>query len=155
MGWQSDRVEERFSNSDVVVTDFFKALTEYCLGEGAFRAVYSCRANSDIVIKIEEGAHNFSNITEWNLWMDSHNHKLRDWLAPCEYISPCGVVLLMGRTTKPKPEEIPKKIPAIFTDLKVENFGMYNGKFVCHDYGNLRPLMSDIMRLRRADWWYD
>jgi hypothetical protein len=45
-------------------------------------------------------------------------------------------------------------MPAFFTDLKRENFGLLLGRLVCHDYG-VNLLMENGMtkRMRKANWW--
>jgi hypothetical protein len=40
----------------------------------------------------------------------------------------------MRRTTTIPYGQYPKEIPALFTDVKKSNWGMLDGKPVCHDY---------------------
>lgn len=125
--------------SKVFHNDLFAALCGEKLGEGQYRHVYAHRSRPDLVVKIEQGARSWSNIEEWNVWREAQDFpKLTDWFAPCEWISGCGSVLLQKRTSPVRDDELPKQLPAFFCDLKRDNFGMLNGKFVCHDYGNNR-----------------
>ena len=85
----------------------------------------------------------------WNDW--SADKEMKSWLAPCEAISPCGTVLLQGRTQPIPKEHYPKRLPKFFTDTKRSNFGLLEGRIVCHDYG---LVVSEVeTRMVRADWW--
>jgi hypothetical protein len=42
-------------------------------------------------------------------------------------------------------------VPSMFTDLKVQNWGMLNGRLVCHDYGLTCTSLPRSMRA--AKWW--
>ena len=134
--------------------DFFRMVTERVIGVGAFRVVYEHAHRPDLVLKFETGAENFQNIMEWEFWDDhKDDKKVAAWLAPCEFISPCGTVLAMKKTVTPLLSEYPKTVPAFLTDLKRKNFGMLNGKLVAHDYGWCR--LKPSTRRRKADWWGD
>ena len=73
------------------------------------------------------------------------------WLAPCEFLSPDGRILLQTRA-EPLPFDyrLPDKLPAFLTDLKRANFGLLDGKLVCVDYAFVDIMPST--RLRRACW---
>jgi hypothetical protein len=49
--------------------------------------------------------------------------------------SPSGSVLLMKRTEPAPASMYPRRVPGFFADLKRENWGMYEGRMVCCDYG--------------------
>ena len=120
------------------------------LGEGAFRAVYVHRQNDNLVVKVEGGSGRFCNIIEWETWKQIQYAPLAKWFAPCVDISPCGSILLMKRVKPARLSEMPKQIPSVFTDLKVENWGMLEGKPVCCDYGSL--IYNFNARLKKAEW---
>lgn len=90
------------------------------------------------VIKIEHAAGRFQNVAEWQVWEHIKQVKeLNQWFAPCLHISPCGNVLTQQYARDLEGDwEIPAKIPAFFTDLKMANFGIMYGRFVCRDYGH-------------------
>lgn len=120
------------------------------IGSGAYRKVYRNRIDAKSVIKIEEDSAQFSNIKEWEMWNQCMYGPLKKWFAPCLSISPSGQVLIQAKTTPCSPRDLPKKVPAFFTDLKCENWGWYKGNVVCHDYGNL--LLTSGSKLKKAQW---
>lgn len=132
--------------------DAFNLLCDDKIGYGASREVYSSRVLPDCVIKVETGIGKFQNILEWETWDRVSQTEFAKWFAPCEWISPNGVILIMKKTLPA--HKYPDKIPAFFTDTKRTNFGVYKGNFVCHDYG-MHLLMENGMtkRMRKADWW--
>lgn len=120
------------------------------LGTGAYRKVYAHRQDKSLVVKVEEGGRMFSNVVEWETWQYVQYTALAKWFAPCVDISPCGSILLMKRVEPARMSEMPKQVPAIFTDLKIENWGVLDGKVVCCDYGNL--LLNIKGNLKKAEW---
>jgi hypothetical protein len=58
--------------------------------------------------------------------------------------------LIQARVTKAT--KFPKRLPNCFIDTKKENFGMYKGKFVCHDYSFL-SLKYVNLDLEQVEWW--
>lgn len=124
------------------------------LGEGTGRKVYVCKLNSNYVVKVEENARSFQNVAEWDHWSwVSAVAPMARWLAPCEFISNSGAVLIQRRVEPLRRSELPKRIPAFLTDTKLENFGMLEGRVVCFDYGTLGfSLRSATKRMVKADW---
>lgn len=122
------------------------------LGSGIARTAYVNLLDSTKVVKIEDVSCSFQNVLEWETWQRIQHTKHARWFAPCFSISPCGMVLIQGRTTTPS--RYPPKVPAFLTDLKRSNYGSYKGRFVCHDYG-MTLLMENGMttRMRKASWW--
>lgn len=130
---------------------FYMILGE-TLGAGEFRIVYEHVQRDDLVLKWEPHAQSFQNIAEWEFWEENKNDKkVARWLAPCEYISPCGIILAQKKTTKPEKADYPNMVPEFLTDLKRRNFGMLNGKLVAHDYG-LHNVKVPTKR-KKAKWW--
>ena len=93
----------------------------------------------------------FANVVEMKFWWDNEFHKdVAKWLAPCEYLSPDGRILLQKKCDPvPMNKKLPDKLPEFLTDLKRENFGIYKGRLVCIDYAITLPNPS--LRLRKAD----
>lgn len=124
------------------------------LGAGEFRIVFEHAHRKDLVLKFETRARSFQNIAEWDFWNDNKkNKKIALWLAPCEFISPCGIILAQKKTIKPTKADYPKAVPEFLTDLKRTNFGMYQGRLVAHDYG-LYNVKTPTKR-KKAKWWGD
>lgn len=130
-------------------------LCERQIASGMSRNVFAHRYDQTIVIKHEFGAH-FQNVVEWELWQQLREDKeLKPWFAPCLHISGYGQWLIQRRTFPIEQRALPKKVPALFTDLKIENWGWLNGHPVCHDYGTMlcRLIGTASRRMRKADWW--
>jgi len=145
-------VYECFGNT--LNRDFFYMIIGKVLGHGEFRVVYEHRHRDDLVLKFETNGESFQNIAEWEFWQDNKgNKRVAAWLAPCEFISPCGIVLAMKKTTKPDKPDFPNVIPEFLVDLKHKNFGMLNGKLVAHDYGLYNVTIPT--KRKKAKWWGD
>jgi hypothetical protein len=135
-----------------VQREAFNLLCDELIGSGAGRQVFSSKLLKDSVIKVESGAGSFQNIMEWETWNIVRDTEYAKHFAPCEFISPCGSVLVMAKTQTTR--NYPTKVPVFFTDLKRANYGLYKNKFVCHDYGtNLMIQYGMTKRLKKADWW--
>lgn len=67
------------------------------LGEGIHRTVYACKIKPELVVKVEtDDMRYFANVLEMRFWNDhEHYSKVADWLAPCEYLSPDGRILMI------------------------------------------------------------
>lgn len=134
--------------------DAFNLLCGDLIGRGIHRFVYECRIRPDLVVKVENNDHMryFANVHEMAFWSEHHRFKaVADWLAPCEFLSPDGRILLQKRAeplhmTAP----LPDKLPAFLTDWKRENYGMYDGRFVCVDYAMTIP--NPNRKLRKVTW---
>ncbi len=127
-----------YDMSDACKRDLIGAIFGDHLGGGASRQTFIYEPNTNYVIKLEDRARWFQNIQEWNTWMEVKDTKHAKWFAPCAWISPCGTLLLQKRTEAVCAKGVPGKIPDYFTDLKLANFGLLNGRFVCHDYGIIK-----------------
>lgn len=135
--------------------DAFNLLCGDKLGEGIHRTVFTCRLRPDLVVKVENDDEwrYFANVMEMKFWSDHQGYgKVARWLAPCEYMSPDGRVLLQKRVRPLLDEsELPAKLPAFLTDVKPENFGLLDGRVVCLDYALNIPNPSTRMKKRRTD----
>lgn len=114
------------------------------IGSGASRDVYSLEQHDDLVMKVERTGKTFHNQTEWLIWKEMKQWPISDWFAPCVDIDGYGNVLFQKRT---QPFDSDKEfksaltktrgavIPNVFQDIHYANFGMLDGRVVCHDYG--------------------
>lgn len=125
------------------------------LGQGIHRKVWTCRIRDDLVVKVEDEGTEwryFPNVREMNFWCENEHHApVAKWLAPCEYMSPDGRVMLQRRAI-PLPHDyvMPDKMPTFLTDFKRENYGLIDGKLVCVDYAMTIP--STNTRLKKVQW---
>lgn len=132
-----------FKNDFSLLSDFFDFFCGEFLGEGAFRTVYTYGLNKDWVVKIarvaDTGSGRFDNVVEWDIYQNIkcyHPHLLK-YLAKPLYLSSCGRVMIMERTTPlEEKDKLPEKIPAFLADIKRDNWGKIGRRVVCHDYGN-------------------
>ena len=137
--------------------EFFDCIAGDRIGFGSTRSVYAFRKvlGLDHVVKFEFGTREFQNTREWLVWNSWKKTKsVAKWLAPCISISPCGCVLIQARTHPMRPEDYPKKIPQWATDLKKENWGMYKGRPVIHDYGYIVTRLATGKNVK-AKWGAD
>lgn len=140
--------------SDFIHKEAFNLLATELIGSGSARMVYSCALRPDCVVKVEEGSKSFQNITEWQTWQEVKDTPQAKWFAPCVEISPSGSVLVMRRTDPVPKGQLPRRVPAFFTDLKRTNFGLLDGRFVCHDYGvNNLTAQGLLAGMAKATWW--
>jgi hypothetical protein len=144
-------IEQYFNN--VVSKDLLGLVCSKKLGSGVSREVYQYALNPDYVIKFETDAGSFQNILEWETWENVRFTKHAKWFAPCSHISPCGTVLLQYYASPISSYDLPEKVPAFFTDLKLKNFGRFKDNIVCLDYGR-NLLMSNGLtsRMKKAEW---
>ena len=142
----------------IVSVDLYQLMCGKWLGGGIGRGVYVLGVDPSLVIKIETVSRSFQNVTEWEVWNDLErgDYEAMDWFAPCHYISPCGTILIQARTTPLDKSQAAKRVPAFFTDLKYQNFGMYDGRVVAHDYGYHKFVELGLnSKMRRAQWYDD
>jgi hypothetical protein len=140
--------------SEFIHKEAFDLLATELIGRGASRNVFSCALRRDCVVKVEDGAKSFQNIVEWQTWMEVKETPQAKWFAPCVEISPCGSLLVMRRTEPVPKGQLPRRVPAFFTDLKHANFGLLDGRFVCHDYGvNNLTAHGLLAGMAKAFWW--
>jgi hypothetical protein len=138
-----------------VARDFFDLVAGRRLGSGIGREVWTCTLDPTVVIKFETGGGSFQNVVEWEAWQSLRwNEDSSKWLAPCVNISSCGAVLLQKRTEPMRQAELPARVPAWACDLKLENWGMLDGRPVMHDYGLASVIMGRgaTKHMKKADW---
>ena len=145
-----DSAEEKIGKwPDVVKDDALELLLQDCLGAGVSRAVFPLWSNPELVIKIEQPCRVFQNVLEWEFWNAVKDDKsISKWFAPCWHISNNGRALVMSRTYPLVVNEV-VKIPAWIGDRKPENFGYFEGRVVCHDYGTHFPTVCKGNRMTK------
>lgn len=150
-----NEIRQEVRKGGVVATDLLATLVGRPLGEGAYRKVFVSQANSEQVVKFEIVSGKFCNVAEWDIWENLKDHKvLGKWMAPVRYISPNGAILIQDRTFPVEASQMPEKIPRLFCDTKIQNWGWYEGRIVCHDFGNHRLHDGgNLAQLVKADWW--
>lgn len=124
------------------------------LAEGGSRKVYTCALNPELVVKLAP-FDPYSNRQESFIWNEAMwKPDVYKWLAPVVAISENGRILIQKRTTLLDHSKYPKKLPAFLADTKYANYGMLDGKFVCHDYNITR--ICDVglsTKLVKVEWW--
>lgn len=139
------------SDNTSVHRDAFNLLCDERIGQGMSRQVFSSLLLPDCVIKIEDSSANFQNIIEWETWKAVKGTDFEALFAPCRWISPNGIVLVMEKTIPTN--DLPARMPAFLADFKRGNFGLLRGQFVCHDYGSHLMLENGMTRrMRKVDW---
>lgn len=126
------------------------------LGYGMSRVVYENKLDPTTVVKVETAARRFQNVKEWETWQE-FQYGLGKFLAPCVAISACGLILIQKRVEPLRKSEAPEKMPAFLTDFKLSNYGLYENRVVCCDYGtNLAISTGTSARMtnveRRGGW---
>lgn len=122
---------------DRVYEDAMNLLCGALIGEGAHRKVFECVIRKDLVVKVDKDTEyrKFTNVIEMEFWKNNmYNKRVAEWLAPCEYLSPDGLLLLQRRCEGIGRTFLPDKLPKFLTDIKQENFGYFEGRVVCIDY---------------------
>lgn len=138
-----------------VYRDGFNLLCGREIGVGMTRTVFECNVDKSLVVKVEkaEVRTHFQNLVEWLAWSRVAGTEFERWFAPVVAISPDGRCLLMKRVEHAPVHTLPKQVPAFFTDLKPSNYGFYEGRVVCCDYGShLLHEEGMTKRLKRAQW---
>lgn len=133
-------------------------LIDYILGDfvgyGISRLVYDYRLDPKYVIKLDLSNHN-ANVLEHDVWRTVEHTKHAKWFAPVKDLSPCGRVLLQEKCKYENIDKFPKIIPDYLSDIKVDNFGWLNGKFVCLDYAGNNLLTKGLSSKMKKVKWYN
>jgi hypothetical protein len=141
----------------MLMVDLLKMFVRDRLGWGCSRNTYVLTRDPTKVVKIEAGTGDrFQNVLEWQVWQRIKDTNIAKYFAPCYDISPWGSALIMARTTPAPENKYPEKMPSFLSDFKRQNYGLLNGKLVCHDYGtNLLYQEGMKVKLRKVVWWDD
>ena len=133
--------------------DCFNMLCGKSVGRGIHRKVFECKLRPDLVVKVESSDYRyFANVMEMNFWNEHQYYKnIAQWLAPCEYLSPDGRILLQRKAAPIIDEsQLPKNLPSFLTDLKMDNFGILDDRVVCVDYA--LHMTTASTRMIKARW---
>jgi len=136
-----------------IFEDCFNMLCGEMIGRGIHRKTFECKIRPDLVVKVEydEDYRDFANVKEMQFWCDYQDHApTAKWLAPCEYLSPDGRILLQKRAVPVAAADLPKRVPGFLNDIKPENFGIFEGRVVCLDYSSTSHLLD--RKPKNADW---
>lgn len=147
-------VVDRASLTVTASEDLFHLICGDKIGEGQYRIVFEYVQDPTKVIKLDTRL-NWSNVHEHTMWTECNGTGIEKWLAPIYWLSPGSVWMIQARTTPIKTGKYPKKVPACFADIKPENWGMYKGRPVCHDYANSAThnmLRTHGSKLKQALW---
>lgn len=132
------------------IADFF--LGKF-LGNGISRYVFESKFDPRLVLKIEIGEQ-AQNAMEWEVWRHiSYVHKLNMWFAPCHHISECNRILCQSKCKPLTSNLAPKKVPIFFSDIKLDNWGIYKGNPVCTDYGNILLMENGMSSKMKKVMW--
>lgn len=126
------------------------------IANGMSRTVYQHAQDPSLVIKVELQGDHFQNVMEWRIWNDIKDTALSKWFVPCVDISANGIFLIQKKVDLIPLDQFPKQIPYFFTDLKYQNYGIYNKHFVCLDYGTInifRLTNFSSKRMQKPKWW--
>ena len=143
------------SENTTIHREAFWLLAGDKIGTGMTREVFAAKLHEGCVVKVEDSVAHFQNVMEWQIWQAVKDvpHAAR-WFAPCKWISFSGSLLVMERTRPAAPKDFPKKLPLYLSDTKRQNFGLYEDRLVCHDYGTALMLTYGMTkRERNVDWW--
>lgn len=143
-------------SSTNVLVDFSALFCGDLLSEaGISRRVFVLATDPTKVVKVEEYAGRFQNVIEWETWQQLRETKYAAYLAPCHFISPCGIVLIQERVSPLPPEREHEKLPDFLTDFKRQNYGLLDGRVVCCDYGTSVAINHGAFasKLRKPEWW--
>lgn len=158
-------MSEKISDwSPAVLRDLAELFCGERLGGGIGRQVYVLLTDPTKVVKVETEAYSFQNALEWATWKEATGTKLERYLAPCHFISPCGIVLIQSRVQPLPTAEEEKvagtdvlkgvKLPRFLTDFKRANYGILNGQVVACDYGtNMAITYGATGHMKKPDWW--
>ena len=119
------------------------------LDNGATREVFEWQMHErKYVIKIEDGDH-FHNIMEHITWNAVRNTEYAKWFAPVYRVTPGGHALIMRRTREARAgdPEFPE-IPDFFVDVRYRNWGIMDGRWVCHDYAYHNIMSSGLKNIQ-------
>lgn len=141
------------TDNNPAFADAFNLLCGERIGSGIHRDVFECNLRPEFVVKVEiaQTYRYFANVHEMKFWDDWCLHEpVAKWLAPCEFLSPDGRILLQRRIEPIRTSELPDKLPGFLTDIKPCNFGYHNGRIVCCDYAMTNPNANK--RMKKVDW---
>lgn len=142
---------ESYSDAIVLFREIESLLCGAILGEGLSRRVYQSQLNENRVIKFERRGF-YQNIVEWETWYRVRGTKLEKWFAPCYALSAHGMYLEQAKVERLHKRGLPLKVPAVIADCKAANFGLFEDRVVCCDYGASLARVPQNVKLVQAKW---
>lgn len=158
---QFANVRERNAAMDIILhdriigTEFFNLVCGNLLGSGVSRYVFEYKPDKKYVVKVDCSNYN-ANSNEYHIWEQlEYVEKMNKWFAPIKLLTTSGRVMLQRRCkTGLAYDDYPKKVPEFFTDLKYQNWGMLDRRWVCFDYASTLLLeLNYNFKLKNAKWW--
>lgn len=151
-------IEKLITKRNYSVNQFVKNFCGELLGYGLYRDVYELKLDKRFVVKIERDMSQgmFANATEFRNYVNTKEWTFfSDYLAPCNWISETGQIMIQAKIEFRAKKEYPKMIPAMFTDTKIENFGWIGDKFVCCDYSFIPfyIIAPGKKKMKKVKWW--
>ena len=151
-------VHSKLKGKGLTISQRMKLVCGKRIGRGLYRDVFIFKHDPNYVVKVErdQSTAQFANVTEWRNYIDNKEWKwFAKYLAPCEYISVDGRILIQRRVEHRDHKEYPKEIPAMFCDVKYQNFGWIGKQFVCCDYSFIPFYIVSVgkSKYKRAKWW--
>jgi hypothetical protein len=147
-----------FAQDFHLLGDLFDFVCGKWIGGGMGRRVYEYRFDASCVVKIDTSGY-FNNVVEYDFWqnMSYHHPEIAKFMAPCVSLSSCGRILVQKKTTPIDPKKkLPVKIPQVLAcDLKIENWGIFKNRVVCHDYANHRLFSTSSTKMVAPNWWLE
>lgn len=129
--------------------EILEAVVGPMIANGTSRSVFSCKYDSNVVLKFQK-SYGQQNAMEAHVWERYRNDpRVSRWLAPIYSRSSNNRVIVQARTMPLVSR--PRKLPAFLNDHKVQNYGILNGRVVCHDYGIISLVGST--KLEPVQWW--
>lgn len=144
---------EHILSDKIVAHEFVNFFLGNYIGSGISRYVFENPMDPKTVIKIDPSRYS-ANVIEFNVWQHvEHVEAINKWFAPVVSMSKCGRILIMKKCSTVLDSKLPDKVPAFFTDIKKENFGMYKNHVCCLDYASHLLLEKGMTnRMRKANW---
>lgn len=112
------------------------------IAAGATREVYFHPLNPEFVIKVTRSSSRIYNFNEEYIWKVYRNTEIGKWLCPVHAVYEAGKYLIMPYVEMAK--EVPADFPysQFFNDIKLTNWGIYQGRTVLIDYGDPKTIKN-------------
>lgn len=122
-------------------------LGEY-ISKGQYREVFYFSESRNYVVKRNIRKGRSYNAKEYKSFLYLVEKGWSHWVAPCYLIDD---YLVMAYCSRPK--KWPKEIPSFLRDAHKNNFGIYQGRFVCIDYPVLNEIKGEVEMVKPR--WVD
>jgi hypothetical protein len=140
-----------------VIKDFINGMLGKALGSGVARQVWVSSLDETLVVKVQDPSSGLQNLLEWETYLACKETKWAKYLTPCIGISPCGLILVQKRIEPLNKKFESHKLPNFLTDFKRSNYGMFEDRVVCCDYGTNQLIdmgaKGKQIKLITPEWW--